>query len=72
MLSENKCFKTLQDSFSILKSIWKERRKKSERNLRNLISLFSSNHWKEKRKERKNIIDIIDIFICKSKEYEYI
>jgi hypothetical protein len=72
MLSENKCFKTLQDSFSILKSIWKERRKKSERNLKNLISLFSSNHWKEKRKERKNFIEIIDIFICKSKEYEYI
>jgi hypothetical protein len=72
MLSENKCFKTLQDSFSILKSIWKERRKKSERNLKNLISLFSSNHWKEKRKGRKNFIEIIDIFICKSKEYEYI
>jgi len=72
ILSEYKCFKTLQESFEILKSIWKERRKKSEKNLMKLIRLFSSNHWKEKRKERNNISEIIDLFICKSKYYEYI
>ena len=72
ILSEYKCFKTLQESFSILKSIWKERRKKSEKNLMKLIGLFSSNHWKEKRKGRNNISEIIDLFICKSEYYEYI
>ena len=66
ILSEYKCFKTLQESFSILKSIWKERRKKSEKNLMKLIRLFSSNHWKENRKERNNLSEIIDLFICKS------
>jgi hypothetical protein len=72
ILSEFKCFKTLQDSFGILKSIWKETRKKSEKNLMKLIRLFSSNHWKENRKKRKNLSEIIDLFICKSKYYEYI
>ena len=72
ILSENKCFKTLQDSFGILRSIWKERRKKSEKNLMKLIRIFSSNHWKENRKKRNNLSDIINIFICKSKYYEYI
>src|SRR5665647_764445 len=72
ILSEYKCFKTLQDSFSILKSIWKERKKESEKNVMKLIRLFSSNHWKENRKERNNLSEIIDLFICKSKYYEYI
>ena len=72
ILSEYKCFKTLQDSFSILKSIWKERRKKSENNLMKLFRLFSSNHWKENRKERNNLSEIINLFICKSNYYEYI
>jgi len=72
ILSEYKCFKTLQDSFSILKSIWKERRKKSENNLMKLFRLFSSNHWKENRKKRNNLSEIINLFICKSKYYEYI
>jgi IS4 transposase len=72
ILSEHKCFKTLQESFSTLRSIWKERRKKSEKILMKLIGLFSSNHWKEKRKERNNLSEIIDLFICKSKYYEYI
>ena len=72
ILSEYKCFKTLQESFSILKSIWKEKRKKSEKNLMKLIRLFSSNHWKENRKERNNLSEIINLFICKSKYYEYI
>jgi len=72
ILSEYKCFKTLQESFSSLRSIWKERRKKSEKILMKLIGLFSSNHWKEKRKERNNLSEIIDLFICKSKYYEYI
>jgi len=72
ILSEYKCFKTLQESFSILKSIWKERKKKSEKNVMKLIRLFSSNHWKENRKERNNLSEIIDLFICKSKYYEYI
>jgi len=72
ILSEYKCFKTLQESFSILKSIWKERKKKSEKNVMKLIRLFSSNHWKENRNERNNLSEIIDLFICKSKYYEYI
>ena len=72
ILSEYKCFKTLQETFSSLRSIWKERRKKSEKILMKLIGLFSSNHWKEKRKERNNLSEIIDLFICKSKYYEYI
>ena len=66
ILSEYKCFKTLQESFGILKSIWKERRTKSEKNLMKLIRLFSSNHWKENRKKRNNLSDIINLFICKS------
>ena len=72
ILSEYKCFKTLQESFSTLRRIWKERRKKSEKILMKLIGLFSSNHWKENRKERHNLSEIIDLFICKSKYYEYI
>jgi hypothetical protein len=72
ILSENKCFKTLQVSFRILKSVWKERRKKSEKNLMKLIRLFSSNHWKENRKKSNNLSEIINLFICKSNYYEYI
>lgn len=72
ILSEYKCFKTLQESFNLLMSIWKARKKKSERFLMKLVRLFSSNHWKENRKERHNLIEIIDLFICKSKYYEYI
>ena len=72
ILSEYKCFKTLQESFNSLMSIWKARKKKSERFLMKLVRLFSSNHWKENRKERHNLIEIIDLFICKSKYYEYI
>ena len=72
ILSEYKCFKTLQESFHLLRSIWKERKKKSERYLMKLVSLFSSNHWKEKRKKRHNLSEIINLFICKSKYYEYI
>ncbi|MCK9639340.1 MAG: IS4 family transposase [Prolixibacteraceae bacterium] len=72
ILSEYKCFKTLQDSFSNLKSIWKERRKKSEKNLMKLIGLFSSNHWKENRKERNNLSEIINLFVYKSNYYGYI
>jgi hypothetical protein len=37
-----------------------------------LVGLFSTNHWKEKRKGRENLIEIINLFICRSKEYEYI
>lgn len=72
ILSENKCFKTLRESFSILSGIWKERRKRSERKLMNLASQFSSNHWKEKRMNKMNLIEIIELFICKSKDYAYI
>lgn len=72
LLSENKCFKTLQTSFSLLKSIWKENKQKSGKNLMKLIDVFSSNHWKEKRKNRRNLIEIINIFTCKSNYYEYI
>jgi len=66
ILSENKCFKTLRDSFSILRGIWKEGRKRSEKKIRDLVGLFSSNHWKEKRRNKTNYIEIIELFICKS------
>jgi hypothetical protein len=72
IISENKCFKTLQKSFSDLKRIWKEGRKESEKKLTKVLGLFTTNHWKEKRKGRKNLSEIIDLFICKSKYYEYI
>jgi hypothetical protein len=72
IISENKCFKTLQKSFGDLKRIWKEGRKKSEKKLTKLLGLFTTNHWKEKRKGRKNLSEIIDLFICISKYYEYI
>jgi hypothetical protein len=72
ILSEFKCFKTLQESFIMLKSIWKTRKKKSEKNLMKLVGLFSINHWKEKRKGRANLIEIINLFICRSKEYVYL
>ncbi len=72
ILSENKCFKTLRESFSILRGIWKERRKRSEKKLKELADQFSSNHWKEKRKNKINFIEIIELFICKSKYYAYI
>jgi hypothetical protein len=63
LLSENKCFKTLRESFSILRGIWKERRKRSEKKLKELTSQFSSNHWKEKRKNKVSSIEIIELFI---------
>jgi hypothetical protein len=72
ILSENKCFKTLRESFSILRGIWKEQRKKSEKKLKDLANQFSSNHWKEKRRNKMNLIEIIELFICKSKDYSYI
>jgi len=72
ILSEYKCFKTLGESFSLLRGIWTERRKRSEKMLKNLMSQFSANHWKEKRKNRTNLIEIIELFICKSKYYAYI
>ncbi len=72
ILSEYKCFKTLQDSFINLRSIWKEKRKKSEKNLMKLLRIFSTNHWKESRKRRNNLCEIIDLFICISIYYEYI
>jgi hypothetical protein len=72
ILSENKCFKTLRESFSILRGVWKESRNKSEIKLKELACQFSSNHWKEKRKNKLNLIEIIELFICKSKEYAYI
>ncbi len=72
ILSENKCFKTLRESFSILRDIWKRRKKVSEKKLKDLANLFSSNHWKEKRKNKINLIEIIELFICKSKDYAYI
>jgi hypothetical protein len=66
ILSENKCFKTLKDSLGILRGIWKEKRKISEKKLMSLVRLLASNHWKEKRKNRQNYIEIISLFICKS------
>ena len=40
ILSENKCFKTLWESFSILRDIWKEGQKSSERRLMKLTKEF--------------------------------
>jgi hypothetical protein len=72
ILSENKCFKTLRESFSILRGIWKEKKKSSERKLMKLANQFSSNHWREKRKNKINFIEIVELFICKSENYEYL
>lgn len=72
ILSENKCFKSLSESFSILRYIWKEGKTKSEIKLMKLVSQFSTNHWKEKRKGRISSIEIIELFICKSILYDYI
>jgi hypothetical protein len=72
ILSEYKCFKTLRESFDILRSIWKEKRTGSERKLKNLVLQFTSNHWKEKRKSKVNFIEIIELFICKTIYCEYI
>jgi hypothetical protein len=66
ILSEYKCFKTLRESFGTLRGIWKGRRKKAEKMLKDLAGQFSSNHWKEKRKNNMNLIEIIELFICKS------
>lgn len=72
LLSDDKCFKTLRDSYDNLRDVWKEGRKKSERKLKELTSLFSSNHWKEKRNNKKNLIEIISLLSCKSNNYMYI
>lgn len=72
ILSENKCFKTLQESFSNLRGIWKEKRKQSEKELMVLARQFSSNHWKEKRKDKISFLEIIELFISKSVNYDYI
>jgi hypothetical protein len=72
ILSENKCFKTLQNSFIQLRSIWKGNKEKSIENLQKLLDLFSSNHWKESRKNRKNFIELMDLLSCKSNNYGYI
>ena len=60
------------ESFSNLRGIWKERRRRSEKVLKDLVGQFSSNHWKEKRHNKLNYIEIIDVFICKSNNYAYI
>ena len=72
ILSENKCFKTLRESFDILRRIWKEKRTGSERKLKNLVVQFSSNHWKEKRKNKVNFIELVELFNYNSIYYEYI
>jgi hypothetical protein len=72
ILSENKCFKTLRESFNNLRGIWKEKRKQSEKELIRLASQFSSNHWKEKRKNKMSFLEIIELLVCKSDIYEYI
>ena len=72
ILSENKCFKTLQESFSKIRCIWRVKKKRSEKELMNLLSQFSTNHWKEKRKNKLNLDEIINLFTYKSIKYEYI
>ncbi len=66
ILSLFKCFTTLQSKFEKIYGIMKNKRKESEKNLQEIVKIFSSNHWKEKRKNRLNYEDIIDLFICKS------
>jgi IS4 transposase len=72
ILSENKCFKTLRESFGILRGIWIEKKTRSEKKLKSLVVQFSSNHWKEKRKNKVNFIEIVELFICSSIYYKYI
>jgi Transposase DDE domain len=72
LLSEKKCFKTLRESFGILRDVWKAKQKVSEKKFKDLVSQFWENHWKEKRKNKMNLIEIIELFICKSKDYAYI
>jgi len=72
ILSENKCFKTLMESYNSLRAIWRERRRQSEKVFKDLVGLFASNHWKEKRQNKINYIEIIGLFICRSNNYVYI
>ena len=72
ILSMFKCFKTLLKEFKIVYGILKKKRKESIKSVQEIAELFSANHWKEKRKERTNYEDILDLFICKSIEYDYI
>jgi len=69
ILSMVKCFHTLQRNFEKILGILKKRRKESEKNLQEILKMFSANHWKEKRKNRTNYEDILDLFICKSNVY---
>jgi len=72
ILSMVKCFNTLQRNFKKVYGILKKKRKESEKELQEILEMFSANHWKEKRKNRTNYEDILDLFICKSKYYEYL
>jgi hypothetical protein len=72
ILSENKCFKTLQESFGNLRGIWQKSKKRSEKELLDLGKQFSSNHWKEKRKNKISFLEIVELLICKSNKYAYI
>jgi hypothetical protein len=72
LLSEKKCFKTLRESFGILRDVWKAKQKVSEKKFRDLVRQFWENHWKDKRKNKVNLIEIIELFVCKSKDYAYI
>lgn len=56
LLSEKKCFKTLRESFCILRGIWKGKQKVSEKKFKDLASQFWENHWKEKRKNKMSLI----------------
>lgn len=72
LLSAYKCFKTFQDNYQALSAIIKSTRKESEKNIKKFVKMFSKNHWKEKRKKRTNYEDIIDLFNCKTDNYNYI
>lgn len=71
-LSMDKCFKTFQETFQLLRDIFKSSKKESRKNVKEYIKIFSENHWKEKRKKRENYEKIIDLFVCKTDYYDYI
>jgi hypothetical protein len=71
ILSTEKCFKTLQNSFHIIWNILKENKKVSELSASRIGHIFSKNHWKEKRKGRLNYEEIINLIHCNSNIYTY-
>lgn len=62
LLSQIKCFQTLNDKFKELLKIIKNSAKKSVRKLRRFLAVFDENHFKDKKKRNTNLIEIIELF----------